>query len=81
MPTENTTTPTSSTSHKTRKGGSRKANKLHAGIFAVEAVDQCGAPVEPKCINAKWRNDCGVLVRENLGLYFMIGIVSRKKKE
>jgi hypothetical protein len=39
-------------------------NKMQEGIIKVTAQFLDGSPIEPKCVNAKWRNDCGVLVRE-----------------
>ena len=61
---------TSSKSSKVRKSGQRKKNKLHDGIFAVTNVDINGAPDEPEGINAKWRNDCGTLVREKVRITY-----------
>jgi hypothetical protein len=39
-------------------------NKIQEGIIKVMAQLPDGSPIEPKGINAKWRNDCSVLVME-----------------
>jgi hypothetical protein len=39
-------------------------NKMQEGIIKVMTQFPDGSPTEPKRINAKWRNDCGVLARE-----------------
>jgi hypothetical protein len=39
-------------------------NKMQEGIIKVMTQFPDGSPTEPKHINAKWRNDCGVLARE-----------------
>jgi hypothetical protein len=39
-------------------------NKMLEGIIKAMAQSPDGSPVEPKGVNAKWRNDCSVLARE-----------------
>jgi hypothetical protein len=39
-------------------------NKMQQGIFKVIAQFPYGSPIEPKCVNSKWYNYCGVLARE-----------------
>jgi hypothetical protein len=74
---------TSSKSIKVWNSGQRKRNKLHAGIFIVTVVNKYGKPTKPKGINAKWHNDCGILVRENVRITFEHWrcVRSEKKKE
>ena len=50
-------------SPKKRKRGNRSANKAE-GIYVVHALDKDGAPLLPEGVNAKWRNHCGVAVRD-----------------
>jgi hypothetical protein len=44
--------------------GIRSLNKLHEGIVRITAMYPDGSLIEPKGVNPKWHNDCGVLVRE-----------------
>jgi hypothetical protein len=37
---------------------------MQEGIIKVMTQFPDGSPIEPKGVNAKWLNDCGVLVRE-----------------
>jgi hypothetical protein len=39
-------------------------NKMQEEIIKVTVQFLDGSPIEPKCVNSKWCNDCGVLARE-----------------
>jgi hypothetical protein len=47
-----------------RSRGIRSTNKMQEGIIDVMAQFLYGSPIEPKSINSKWHNGCGVLARE-----------------
>jgi hypothetical protein len=47
-----------------RNRGIQSLNKMHEGIIKVNAQFPDGSPIEPKDVNYKWCNDCGVLARE-----------------
>lgn len=63
-PLEQLTAPSLSSTEPKRKRGQRKRNKLSKAVYVVTSVNKFGAPIEPDGINAKWRNDCGIMARE-----------------
>jgi hypothetical protein len=74
---------TSSKSSKVRKRGQRKKNKLHDDIYAVANVNPDGAPIRLEGINAKWCNDYGTLVSENVWITYQNWhhVPAKKKNE
>jgi hypothetical protein len=56
-----------------RNRGIRSLMKKQEGIIKVTTQFPDGSPIEPKCVNSKWLNDCGVLARENVRSPGLIG--------
>jgi hypothetical protein len=57
-------------------------NKMQEGIIKVMKQFLDRSPIEPKGVNAKWCNDCGVLMREKCKItYIDWGIVPVNEKE
>jgi hypothetical protein len=57
-------------------------NKMQEGIIKVMARFPDGSPIEPKGINSKCYNDCGVLVREKCKITWIDwGIVPLNERE
>jgi hypothetical protein len=49
----------------------------------IKAMTQLpdGSPIQPKGILSKWHNDCSVLVRKNVRLFGLIGVLFLKKRK
>jgi hypothetical protein len=57
-------------------------NKMREGIIKVTTQFIDGSPIEPKGVNSKWHNDCGVLAREKCKITWIDwGIVPVNEKE
>jgi hypothetical protein len=55
---------------------------IQEGIIMVTSQFPDGLPIEPKGINLKWRNDCGVLAREKCKIIWIDwGAVPVNEKE
>jgi hypothetical protein len=50
---------------KIRLRGIRSLNKMKQGIIRITVQYTDVSPIEPKGVLSKWRNDCGVVAREN----------------
>ncbi len=48
-------------------------NKIQEEIIKATTQFLDESPIEPKDVNSKWRNDCGVLARENIRSPGLIG--------
>jgi hypothetical protein len=57
-------------------------NKMQEGIIKVTTQFPDGSPIEPKGINVKWHNDCGVFAREKCKITWIDwGVVPVNEKE
>jgi hypothetical protein len=57
-------------------------NKMQEGIIKVMMQFPDGSPIEPKCVNSKWHNDCGVLTMEKCKMTWIDwGVITANEKE
>jgi hypothetical protein len=62
--------------------GIQSLNKMQEGIIKVMTQFPDGLHIEPKCVNAIWRNDCSVLAREKCKITWIDwGVVLVNEKE
>jgi hypothetical protein len=65
-----------------RNRGIQSLNKMQEGIIKVMTQFPDGLHIEPKCVNAIWRNDCNVLAREKCKITWIDwGVVLVNEKE
>jgi hypothetical protein len=64
-----------------QNSGIQSLNKKHEGIIKVTMQFLDWSLIEPKDVLSKWRNDCGVLARENVRSYDLIRVLFQKRRK